>query len=286
MLKVFITGFDKPYSLSGVITKEDDKFLFITEGGVLRKIPHSRVLYFEETLSKDVEATAPVKASTNYSDIDATISQVVKDQNSEAMKNSKINEQEVRNNFKNSLKKALEERMSKRQNENVNRPTQMEPEPEPPPFDLNDRVPAVVNFTGVKQASFEIEVPRGALTQSYTPALGREIFSYKETKDVLASGNVILDGIPTIDNNVITYKTKNVAVKDLSVNDKIRMAGEMVAIGSKLSQIPNKISHNKPDIFGQSSAAQSFSMPTSPFEKPPTLSLQSDDSETFEEEEG
>lgn len=272
MLKVFVTGFDQPYSVCGDLVKEDEKFLILLDGGVHKRIPQSRIVYVEETdsdprvIQSSLPQQVPVFQNVASEPVVAPAPQPQEVQRAKSPKASMA--QEVRD----SLKKAIEKKMAERADQNTIRPTQVDPEPEPPPFDVNERIVANVVFTGAKQASFELEVPKDALNGRYTPALGREIFSYPETKNILAAGDVVLDGVPTIDGDTVTYSTKVIGRKELGVEEKIKVAGEMISMGSKLTDFAK--GNVKTDVLTSTS---NFSMSASPFTRPATLSLTDDE---------
>lgn len=267
MIKVYVTGFNKPYIITGELVSEDQDYLILNENGVDKRIPQERIVLVEESSTTEERKPLPTEPLRPTAPTPIL---------------AKIPSQD--NPTKEAIQKFINEtKASKMQTPKVQVPvpperaSQIEPEQPKPDYDPNDTMQIEVNFNGAKKGRFDIEVPKGVMTGKYTPSLGREIFSHTEIKNVLTDGSAILDGIPVIKGNKVFYSTKTTASTEVSGMEKMQAVGQLMNAGSKVMNLAS-MGDAKPSNVSNISKP-SFSMPASPFQQIPTLSVEEGDTE-------
>jgi hypothetical protein len=269
MIKVFVTGFNKPHAISGTLVSEDERYMILSDNGVNKRILQERIVYIEE-FDNVVAAPAPMPiqpAPMPISDREQFVPIAKVEPPS----------------FKDGLQKALKKQREKRVKEAFippERASQVEPPVEAPTYNQEDRMMVEVSFSGVKSGKFDVSIPRGVMTGRYSPALGREIFSYPQIKNVLMDGAAVLDGVPTIKENKVFYNTKPTQSAEKSSQEKIQMVGQMIGAGSQIAGLQSAM--NSPPKASSNSFSMSksgFSMPASPFDAVPTIDVDEGESD-------
>lgn len=278
MIKVRVDGLPSLF-LEGVDKGEDDRYIYIIEEGStsVTRIPRDKVLYIKE-MGESIVHSPIIKHGDSKTSVS---NDVVKPQ--VASQQSVVREaaKEAKNRKNQKVKEVINEYFEKMKSpqsimrsdaKSLSGLSQIDPSPPPPNYDPEDLVAVDVIFEGAKQGGFRMDVPQGVMNKGYTPALGRYVFSHQETKDFL--NGVILDGVPTVENERVVYKTKKIEgetpAKAMGMQDKLKLAGAAAAMGTTFNQQkgqPPKISTPLPT---------SFSMTASPFDALPNLSLNED----------
>lgn len=272
MIKVYVTGFKKPYIITGDLVSEDQDYLILNENGIDKRIPQERVVLVEES----TQETKIEKATPNLTMANAAPTPILAK-----------TPQESRNPTKEAIQKFIDEKKAGLQQTPQKtqipvppeRASQIEPELPKPDYDPDDKMMIEVSFNGAKKGNFNIEVPKGVMTGKYTPSLGREIFSHTEIKNILTDGSAILDGIPVIKGNKVFYSTKATVSNEASGVEKMQAVGQLMNAGSKVMNLAGmSMGDSKPSNVSNISKP-SFSMPASPFQQVPTLSVEEDETE-------
>lgn len=276
MLKVFILGYDEPYSVVGRFLFEDERFLHLEDGGKKIKIPHKRIAYIEDwsafsaTDQVDTPSSAPIISKVNKtndmgsSTVSADrIKQVISDAPRDAVED--LGKQ---------LKEVLNKRLAEQQAAAM-RSSQVEPEDLEQPVSVGESSTEsselLIIFTGAKTGQFPLIVPSDTFAGQYTPTLGREIFKAPQIQSFMSS-DIILDGLPLISGTTIQFRTKPAKTMG-DITGKLDVMGKMLAIGN--STLLNQVRKSPFD--------QGFSMPGSPFETLPNiLGKPKDESDTEE----
>lgn len=271
MLKVFIVGYDEPHSVVGKFLFEDERFLYLDDGGKKIKIPQRRVAYIEDwteleiTENKDV---APSRAATQTPFV------VSKGQKSQEMfSNEPLTPQQIQNKLAEAgpedatkigeqLKQMLSQRLAEQQR-NALRSSQIEPDEFDQPLPINlsgDTTSLLLLFTGAKEGQYPLIVPTELFDGHYTPALAREIFRVPDVQAFMSS-DIILDGLPLIKGTTVQFKTKTAKTVG-DVTAKMDVLGKMLSVGAGATL--NPAPRTSPFDSG-------FSMPDSPFKTLPTI---------------
>lgn len=233
-MKVYLKGFNRPISIIGEPVFEDERFFVIQNDLFRRKILWDNILYFEEI----IDATKAQVSSTEQNIIqDPKIQNLIK----QAVE---LKSRKVSPDVKSSIKHDL----------NV---SQIEPEELVHAGDNQETKEITVVFSGFKTDSITIAVPASIINGSYSPSLGKEIFSNPSIQGIM--GDFVVVGKPTVKGNNVYFETKS--AQDLK--SKVDAIGSMMGTVAKASNTMNK--------YGQMpsmSLDNSFSMSASPFEKP------------------
>lgn len=265
----------------GDLLAEDDNYIYVqTLEGTRVKIPHNRVIYIEE------EPASPPKGKIiKYGEQQETTKPK---QEEEALLPLKLNNPSsgsAKKDMRSALREELQKKMTQPLSDQIGRAimssdakdiagmSQVDPAEPEPEYDSNDTTTVRVLFKGVKEGSFEIEVPKDLMNSGYTPSLGREVFKHKKAKSFL--NGAMLAKLPEVGADYIEYTTKEQGVTKQSspnttesITDKLSMAGKIVSATSKITQQQAKeIATPRP---------QDFSMTASPFVTPPLLSVDED----------
>lgn len=59
MLKILVTGYNEPFTITGSYSREDEKYIYLVDGGVKKRVPHSRIVVIED-LSDLMEEPLPI----------------------------------------------------------------------------------------------------------------------------------------------------------------------------------------------------------------------------------
>jgi len=148
-MKVYVTGFAKPFVIEGYFLSKDDEELILFSGPLKKRIPHDRILYIEENIDEArLQYEKPTQKSKHSQPtvIEASKSSVV----SVSGKSSPSEIQDA-------LKKLQENRKNNKPTfTDYTRASQTEPK-EIKLYDEDDLIPIEVNFNGAKVAKFNIE---------------------------------------------------------------------------------------------------------------------------------
>lgn len=142
--------------------------------------------------------------------------------------------------------------------------SQIDPPAEPNTYDPDNTKTVDVLFEGDKEGGFRLDIPVELMGGRYTPALGRSIFANVEVTNFIEG--VMLQGVPKVTNDTVTYKTVNREAPESNLNfqDKLKMAGAAISAGTSFSKEK------------ASPRPTSFSMTASPFDSLPKLTLNED----------
>lgn len=265
MLKVFILGFEDPHTVVGNFSFEDEKYLYLDDGGKKIKIPHKRIAYIEDWTEVGTGATQG--ETTPF-----LISKGPKAQ--QVQQNNSLTPQQITNALSEvgpqeatkigaQLQAMLAQRLADQQKEAM-RASQVEPddvaEPTPAIPMSGQQVELLLLFTGAKEGQYPLKVPVELFNGQYTPALGREIFKIPDIQAFMSS-DIMLDGLPLIKGTTINFKVKPAKTMG-DIMAKTDVLGKMLSVGN--SPLLNKQARKSPFESG-------FSMPASPFEKVPTI---------------
>lgn len=210
MLKVYVSGFDAPFSIVGEFIREDERYLYLNDNGIKKKIPIRNIVLIEDA-SELLEAVEekPVEPPAIQED---------------------------------TIRSVIAQQVQRQQQRKVPPVSASNTDP-----NINPKKTSVlIAVSGVMEENFTIEVNDAALTgNSFNPMLHAEISMHPKVKAIMTNG-VIYDGVPTVSNNTIHIKTRH--AKDLA-NNAGKILGQAGILGklasspvikSGLFQRPNK----------------------------------------------
>lgn len=269
MLKVFILGYEDPHSVVGNFLFEDEKYLYLDDAGKKIKIPLKRIAYIEDWTAFNSEGRA---TSQEQPQVPFVVSQHAKSQ--EMFSNQSLTPQQIKEALTTAppqdatkigeqLKSMLAQRMADQQKEAM-RSSQVEPEDLERPTQTQhfsgEQIELLLMFSGARDGQYPLRVPVEIFNGQYTPALGREIFKVPDIQSFMSS-DIILDGLPVIKGTTVHFKVKPAKTMG-DVLAKTDVLGKMLSVGN--STMLNPTPRKSPFESG-------FSMPSSPFEKVPTI---------------
>jgi len=276
-MRVKVEGLESTF-LEGVFAGEDNRYFSLVQAnGKLVKIPLTRIVLIEEQ-----EASFDMRAKPTPPQFEPAFTSPVDQQEptlASVIANEPITPELVAKNVKTRKRKkvtdALEAYFDQMNNpgsimrsdaKSLSGLSQIDPPPPMPVYDPDDLVLVDVVFEGAKTGGFKLDIPTGVMTGAYSPSLGREIFSYQEVKNFL--NGIVLDGVPQVEANKVTYTTKNMtgstASAEMDIKSKLELAGKAIAVGTTFATTDRPKPRPTP---------ASFSMTDSPFNALANLSL-------------
>lgn len=258
MITIYIKGFKKPFPIHGLKMENSEDKVILYSGDTKKIIKADDIVWIEHGNSFSNEVVTKKSPFEKEIVVPAPVKTAPTDQ---------------AGSFNSKLKQFVDARKN-----NLPPPTsvsQVEPD-ETIQYNTDEKVLVEVIFEGAHKSKYEVEVPAESLGSTYTSALGKEVFSHAKLKSVLIDNKVILDGVPVIKGNKLFYKTSPLKKGSDSPEEKMKMAGQMISMGSQINNIMSGMTGQKVPTTDSTFSAN-FAIPNSPFEKPISLNLKKDE---------
>lgn len=233
MLKVYLSGFKRPISVIGEKLYEDEQNFVIHNEGIKRFLRQDRIVYVEDLGRGEVEDVSPAKQKKQSDDaLTELLQQAIKRKAEKRKMSGEAKMPEM----------AQEEYSAEEPSQDLPTPpsipqgpgfqgidwgklqrtTQVEPVEEVS-YDRNDLVDVNVFFSGAKEQTLNIKVPRGTLDgEKYNPSLAQEIFSNSQVRSEM--GDFIISGTPKVEGTNIHFETRDLN----EIKEKVETAGNML----------------------------------------------------------
>lgn len=241
MLKVYVEAVGLADRLEAVVGKqltENEKYLILIDGGIKKKIPHSRIVMIED-LSEVIDEEVVSKPQPSMP-VEDTVAETppIAGQRQFTMAD-------------------LRKRMSEKKTVKV---------PQEETFQPESTTTVNVIVSGAEEAQFTVKIPENSFVpDSYSPQTSKELAKNNEFRSLWERG-AIFDGVPKVVGKNIYIKTKNMASQGAEIGEKMGMMSKLQDLGS----------FNKPEKAYQTDFSMSMgkgleAIPHSPFEKPVLL---------------
>lgn len=226
MIKVFLTGFAKPYIAFGEFLNRDHEYLRIMDGEVMRELPVDRIVDIWHVEPAMTQEPAQKRFSPQLLKPEA------------ASQQPKIDPFQTEGDDVPELPPGIPSSYRPRQQyqslENIQdllssgfRSRQSEA------VDTGTKRLAVV-ITGSVQDSFDIEVPGNVFVPSvYTPTLAKEIALNPRIKQIMDQG-IIFTGVPSVVGESVLIDTAHLA-------DRMKQAGEGLGLASRTMEAVGRL---------------------------------------------
>lgn len=251
-MKVYLKGFKRPYAVVGTYVSEDERYLFLYDGDIRRRIPHDNIVHIEDFTEVVMESPAEEPVATQRETPKQPESPKEKFQ---ALVNEKMRQ---RKSVNQGPAKALDEITVRR--------------------DVN------IVISGAVERSLKLSIPESVIDdQKYTPALMKEIALNREIKAIMENG-IIFDGVPTVSGDNIYINTKNLTE---TAGAKLGAATKLAGITQAAANIgkfapPNKVFNT--DFSMTTKRVDDFAIAGSPFDGPVPLDAGDEINENTTEE--
>jgi len=271
MLKVYVSGFERPYAVVGTYLHEDERYLTLQDGGIKRKIPHEKIVHIEDlsalvsAANPDIYGASTEQIAVKLPEANLSLTSVVspdaaKDSGSFAADKSLFSQpldddklvRVIRDRFKNSSNKdSPEELLAPAKKKSI-----------------------TIVVSGVVQDSFEIEVNDSLFASSYTPYLAKEVSMHPEIKRIMDNG-IIFNGLPKIIGDSIYIETAKISDKLSGAAKSISLAGKAADAMARFKR-PEREFNQEFSMLGKTN----FAINKSPFDGPVPLSDDDDDDDS------